>query len=153
MASRGAKAVQLALVLLAATALVSCGGSAGASQAERREARHVAVSWLEAMSESDIREACRLMDADNHRSHPDYPQWSPAKNCEEQWLHSDNTPLDWKPKPDAISIWGESSPRVLKVILEGDEGIVKVEGIGMERPVWLRREHGRWLVDSVEYPI
>jgi hypothetical protein len=111
------------------------------------------VSWLEVMFRSDIQDACRLMDAENHRSNPDYPQWSPAKNCQERWLHSDNTPLDWKPRPDVISLWGESSPRVLKVLLEGDEGTVMVEGYGQERPVWLRKEHGRWLVNRVEYPI
>lgn len=105
------------------------------------------------MADSDVKTACRLMDAENHSPHSEYPDWGPAKNCQEMWLHSDNTPLDWKPKGNVISIWGDSDPQVLSVAIEGNQATVYVKGIGQERPVWLRKERGRWLVDRVEYPI
>jgi hypothetical protein len=133
---------------------VSCGGAAGESPAEKRDARRVAVAWLKAMAEADIQKACRLMDAENHSPPAEYPSWSPAKSCWERWLHCDNTPLSWKPKPDTVSIWGEDHPRVLKVNVEGDRATVFVDGIGgNERPVWLRKERGHWLVDGASYPI
>jgi hypothetical protein len=141
--------VAVALLGLAG-ALSSCGGSdAGSKEAER-----VAVRWLEAMQASNVKAACRLMDAENHAPHQEYPNWSPARNCQEMWLHSDNTPLSWKPKPNAVSIWGDSHPKVLAVDIEGDSATVVVDGLGGEgRPVWLRKERGHWLVDRVEYPI
>jgi len=142
------------LVLAAvALAFASCGGVAGESPAEKRDARRVAVAWLKVMAQADIKKACRLMDAENHSPHQGYPNWSPAKNCQELWLHSNNTPLDWKPSDTAVSIWGDSRPRVLTVTIEGNQAIVYIEGIDQERPVWLRKEHGRWLVDHAEYPI
>jgi hypothetical protein len=43
---------------------------------------------------------------------------------------------------------------VLKVDVETNRATVFVEGAGgNERPVWLRREHGRWLVGGASYPI
>ena len=133
-----------------AGAFASCGGSdAGGEEAER-----VAVRWLKAMEVSNLKAACELMDAENHSPPAEYPSWSPAKSCRERWLHSDNTPLSWKPKPNTVSIWGEDHPRVLKVDVEADRATVFVEGVGgNERPVWLRKEHGRWLLDGASYPI
>jgi hypothetical protein len=148
-----ARIVLPVLVLASILALVSCGGSPDEDTAEQREARRVAVSWLKAMADSNIKTACRLMDAENHRPHPEYPDWSPAKNCQEMWLHSDNTPLNWKPKDSVISSWGDSDPQVLSVAIEGDRATVYVKGIGQQRPVWLQRERGRWLIDRAEYPI
>lgn len=142
----------VALVGIAAT-LASCGGSGTGAKPGGREAERVAVKWLKEMADSDIKAACRLMDAENHESHPGHPNWSPAKNCQERWLHSNNTPLNWKPKPGVISIWGDSNPKVLEVVVEGDRAIVFVKGIGQRRPVGLRRERGRWLVEEAEYPI
>jgi hypothetical protein len=141
------------LLATAALALASCGGSTGESGETQHEVRGVAVSWLEAMAESNIRTACRLMDAQNHRAHSGHPQWSPARNCRETWLHSDNTPLEWKPKAGVISVWGDSSPKVLGARVTDDKAVVWVKGIGQERPIWLHEEHGRWLVDRAEYPI
>ena len=117
-------------------ALVSCGGSnAGSDEAER-----VAVRWLKAMAGSELKAACQLMDAENHSPPAEYPSWSPTKSCQERWLHSDNTPLSWKPRPKMVSIWGEDHPRVLKVDVESDRATVFVEGVGdSERPVWFRR--------------
>jgi hypothetical protein len=139
----------VALLGLAGT-LASCGGSgAGSEQAER-----VAVRWLQAMQASDVKLACQLMDARNHAPHTEYPSWSPARNCQEVWLHSDNTPLSWKPKPNTISIWGEDHPKVLGVDVEGNRATVFVDGVGgNERPIWLRKERGHWLVDGASYPI
>jgi hypothetical protein len=135
-------------------ALASCGGPEKASEAEGQEAERVAVRWLKAMADSDIKAACRLMDANNRPRRPEHPNWSPAKSCQEGWLHSDNTPLNWEPKPNVISIWGESQPKVLDVVVDGDGATVVVDGLGGEgRPVWLKKERGRWLVDGVEYPI
>lgn len=141
-----------ALAVLAAT-LASCGGSGAVSEAENREAERVAVKWLKEMADSNIKAACRLMTTGNHSRHPGHPHWSRAKNCEETWLHSDNTPVDWKPKRGVISVWGDSDPKVLGVSIQGDRLAVWVEGIGQERPVWLRKEHGRWLVKEAEYPL
>jgi hypothetical protein len=130
--------------------LASCGGS----ETGGREAEAVAVRWLKSMAASNVGAACRLMDAENHRRRPEHPRWSPAKNCEETWLHSDNTPLGWRPKPQAVAIWGESHPEVLEVTVEGDRATVVVDGVGDSgRPVWLHKERGRWLVDGAEYPI
>lgn len=133
-----------------AAALVSCGGSdAGGKEAER-----VAVRWLKEMAEGNVRAACQIMDAENHRRHSEFPNWSPAKSCQEHWRHSDNRPLAWKPSPGTVSIWGDDHPEVLKVDIEGDEATVLVDGVANEgRPVWLRKEHGRWLVHGDEYPI
>lgn len=142
-------------LIFAAVALMfaSCGGTAAEPQAEKHDARRVAVVWLKAMAESEIRKACRLMDAENHAPHKGYPNWSPAKNCQALWLHSDNTPLDWKPSKTAVSIWGDPHPKVLRVAIDGNQATVYVEGVDQERPVWLRNEHGQWLVDHTEYPI
>jgi hypothetical protein len=139
----------VALLGLAGT-LASCAGS----EVGNEEAERVAVRWLQAMQASNVRAACRLMDARNHAPHAEYPHWSRARNCQEKWLHSDNTPLSWKPKPNAVSIWGDPHPKVLGVDIEGNSATVVVDGLGGEgRPVWLRREHRHWLVDGVEYPI
>jgi hypothetical protein len=129
---------------------VSCGGSSAGA----REAEHAAVRWLKAMATSDLKTACELMDAENHSPTAEYPSWNPAKSCRVRWLHSDNTPLSWKPKPHTVSIWGEDHPKVLRVDIEGDRATVFVNGIGgNERPVWLRMEHGHWLVDGASYPV
>jgi predicted small lipoprotein YifL len=145
----------LAAVLVAA--LAGCGGGGSSSTPpdpqSRAEARQVAVRWLKEMGAGRIVPACRLMDASNHQALRGHPHWGPAKDCEEHWLHSDNTPLDWKPKRGVISIWGDADPEVLGVHLDGREGAVVVAGAGTKRPVWLTREGGRWLVRSVEYPI
>ncbi len=135
-----------------ALTITSCGGSTAPS-ADQLEAQHVAVRWLGLMQGGDIAAACKLMDAENHNPHAEYPNWSPAKNCEEMWLHSDNTPLAWKPNPNAVTIWGASEPKVLEVTVDGDQATVFIDGAAMRRPVWLRKEHGHWLVDGVEYPI
>jgi hypothetical protein len=149
------RVVLSALVLfIGVSVLASCGRSTGGSAEEQREARRVAVTWLKAMADSNVKVACGLMDAENHASHPEFPSWSPARNCEERWLHSDNRPLRWKPSPDAAFIWGDSDPKVLEVQIEGDRATVLTEGVGDEgRPVWLRKEHGHWLVNAAEYPI
>jgi hypothetical protein len=42
---------------------------------------------------------------------------------------------------------------VLEVDIDGDKATGRVEGAGQGRPLWLRKEHGRWLVNRVEYPI
>lgn len=155
LAVRRARATVLSsLVFVAvALALASCGAAAGESPAEKRDARRVAVVWLKAMAEADIKKACRLMDAENHSPHQGFPNWSPTKNCQELWLHSNNTPLDWKPSDIAVTVWGDSNPKVLRVTIEGNQAIVYIDGVDQERPVWLRKEHGRWLVDHAEYPI
>ena len=133
-----------------AAVFVACGGPS----ADDREAKHVALQWLKAMATSDLKVACELMDAENHSPPAEYPSWNPAKSCRERWLHSDNTPLSWKPKPNTVSIWGEDHPKVLKVDVEGDRATVFVDSIrGNERPVWLRREDGHWLVDGASYPV
>lgn len=148
------RAIRLAMAAIALLGLAGVFASCAGSEAGSEEAERVAVRWLKAMQSSDVKAACRLMDAENHAPDREYPSWSPARNCQERWLHSDNTPLSWKPKPDAVSIWGDSHPEVLEVDIEGDSATVVVDGLGGEgRPVWLRREHGRWLVDGVEYPI
>ena len=153
MTHRRTRVALLPVLAAVALTLASCGGSSSGSATEQREARLVAVSWLKAMADSDIKTACRLMDAENHSPHSGYPNWSPAKNCQELWLHSNNTPLDWKPSDTAVSVWGDSNPKVLRVTIEGNRAIVYIVGIDQERPVWLRKEHGRWLVDHAEYPI
>ena len=84
------------------------------------------------MANSDIKMACRLMDAENHSPHSGYPNWSPAKNCQEMWLHSDNTPLSWKPRANVIGIWGDSHPRVLAVAIAGNQATVYVKGISQD---------------------
>jgi hypothetical protein len=93
------------------------------------------------------------MDAENHSSYPEHPNWSHAEDCRRYWLHSDNTPLDRKPKPGVITIWGLANPEVLEVLVEGGRATVFVAGAGMKRPVWLVNERGQWRVDGVEYPI
>ncbi|MBS1893647.1 MAG: hypothetical protein JST59_20290 [Actinobacteria bacterium] len=93
------------------------------------------------------------MDAENHKPHPHHQNWSHAEDCRRRWLHSDNTPLDWKPKPGVISIWGDWNPEVLEVVVEGAKATVFVAGVGMKRPVWLVSEGGDWRVDGAEYPI
>jgi hypothetical protein len=137
------------LVALAAI-FAACGETAtGDQQAER-----VAVQWLRAMASSDVETACRLMDADNHPRYPEHPHWGPAKSCREMLLHGDNTPLSWKPRPNVVSILGESHPEVLEVVVDGNRATVVVDGLGDEgRPIWLQEERGRWLVDRAEYPI
>jgi hypothetical protein len=142
----------VALAVLTAT-LASCGGSGATSEAENREAEHVAVKWLKEMADSDIKAACRLTTAYSHQHFPGHPNWSSAKACQEMWLHSDHTPLNWKPKRGVISVWGDSDPKVLNVFIEGDSAAVWVKGIAQGRPVWLRKQHGRWLVKDAEYPI
>ena len=111
------------------------------------------MKWLRVMERSDVKTACRLMDAKNHSRYPEHPSWSSAKNCRERWLHVDNTPVEWKPKRGVLGGWGDSHPRVLEVTVEGDKATVVVQGIGQGRPVWLVKERGRWLVDEVEYSI
>ena len=133
-----------------AVAFASCAGSGAAGD----EAEQVAVKWLKAMAASDAKSACQLMDAENHRRYSEYPSWSPAKSCQEKWLHSDNTPLDWKPKPDALFAWGEAHPKVFEVKVYGNRATVVVGAAGNAgQPVRLRKEGGRWLVDGTEYPI
>jgi len=141
------------LVAVAAT-LGGCGGGASAQTAQSEaEAERVAVSWLRSMGNGDIRSACKLMDAENHSPFPGRPDWSRAEDCRQHWLHSDNTPVEWKPKPGVITIWGEANPNVLEVVLDGGHATVLVTGIGTKRPVWLIDERGRWRVDGASYPI
>jgi len=152
--SRWRKTVRWATLAIAfaclATPLSSCGGA----DAGELEAEHVAVKWLKAMAASDVKTACRLMDAGNHRIPPPYPNWSPAKSCREGWLHVDHTPLQQKPKRGVLGGWGDPHPKVLDVVIDGSRATVVVEGlVGEDRPVWLRKEDGRWLVDRVEYSI
>jgi hypothetical protein len=113
------------------------------------------VRWLEEMGHGEIGAACRLMDAGNHRSYPEHTAWSRAEDCRQRWLHSDNRPINWKPKEGRgnIVIWGQLHPEVLGVKVEGDEAIVEVNGVDARRPVWLTREDGRWRVDHDEYPV
>jgi hypothetical protein len=89
--------------------MAGCGGSSRGQ--EEREIEENAVAWLKDMNASNIKAACRLMTAFNHHPFPGHPNWSPAKNCAENWLHSDNTPVEWKPKKGVISVWGEPTQR------------------------------------------
>ncbi|HEY2714987.1 MAG TPA: hypothetical protein VGI73_02065 [Solirubrobacterales bacterium] len=139
-------------LLLFAGAVAGCGGGSGES-ASAREAERVTVRWLQAMSRSDVRLACRLTDARYHQVDPEFPRWGPARICRERWLHSDNTPLGWKPKPGVLSIYGEAHPQVLEVVIEGERATVYVQGIGQRRPLMLRREHGRWLMHEAFSPV
>jgi hypothetical protein len=135
-------------------ALAGCGDGVSAQPARGEAvAERVAVRWLKAMGHGEIRAACQLMDAENHSSHPEHPNWSHAEDCRRRWLHSDNTPLDWKSKPGVISIWGIRDPEVLEVVVEGGRATVFVAGAGMKRPVWLVSEGGHWRVEGAEYPI
>ncbi len=135
-------------------ALAGCGSGHSTQTAHSEAAaERVAVRWLEAMGHGEIRAACLLMDVENHRSHPDRPNWSHAEDCRQRWLHSDNTPLGWKPKPGVISIWGDWDPEVLEVIVDGGKATVFVAGAGTKRPVWLVSEGGHWRVHEVGYPI
>jgi hypothetical protein len=155
--SRCRNTMQVALLIAALAALIavfaSCGGSGTASKAESHAAERVAVKWLKEMADSNIKAACRLTTAYGHQHFPEHPNWSSAKACQEMWLHSDHTPVNWKPKRGVISVWGDSDPKVLNVFIEGDRAVVWVKGIAQGRPVWLRQQHGHWLVKEVEYPI
>lgn len=146
---------RLIVSILASMCLAAAVSSCGVSAASSEEAEALAVRWLKAMAASNVKSACVLMDAENHSPYPEHPDWSRAKDCQEMWLHSDNTPVNWKPKPNAVSIWGNDHPKVLRVGIDGDRATVIVEGAGLRlgRPVWLRRENGRWRVDGAEYPI
>ena len=145
---------RLGVLLAVAATLAGCGSGVSAQTAHSEAAaKRVAVSWLQSMGNGDIRAACKLMDADNHHPFPGHPDWSRAEDCRRRWLHSDNTPVDWKPKPGVISIWGEANPNVLEVVLDESHATVLVAGIGSKRPVWLIDERGSWRVDGASYPI
>lgn len=145
---------RLGALVAVAAALAGCGGGGSAPTARSEAAaEQVAVRWLEAMGHGEIRAACQLMDAENHKPFPEHPNWSHAEDCRRFWLHSDNTPVDWKPKPGVISIWGTLDPEILEVVVHGGHATVFVAGAGSKRPVWLVSEGGHWRVDGVEYPI
>ncbi len=130
----------------ALTAIVGCGGTSDSAPTP------VALEWLQAMSDEDLGRACSLMDAKNHR--PFGEARTPTERCEQRWLHSDNTPPNWKPKPDVLYPWGMNEPRGRKVTVSGDEAtVIAVGPSGFKQEVWLRREGGHWLVDGEEYPI
>jgi hypothetical protein len=143
----------LGALIVLASILTGCGGGSPGDAREEAAVERVAVRWLKEMGHGELRAACRLMDAEKHRAIPGHSHWDGAENCRQRWLHSDNTPFNWKPKPGAAEIYGDDDPEVLEVVLEGDEATVYVRGAGTRRPLWLISEGGRWLVDSVEYPI
>ncbi|HWB69915.1 MAG TPA: hypothetical protein VG518_08045, partial [Solirubrobacterales bacterium] len=113
----------------------------------------VAAAVLEALEEEDVARACELMDA---KMHDDKPGGRGAYDCEQSWLHIDNTPWSWKPTPGAVSEWGTPDV-VVKHVYYGDEGTAVViahrRGGTLRREVELRNEGGRWLVSRVESPI
>ncbi len=99
------------------------------------------------------------MDASNHRA---FPGATPAEKCESRLLHLDNTPPNWKPKPNVMDEWGVNDAHVWKVDhpaddeatvwAYGEKGIGRRPG-GLRYRVELVREGGHWLVHGMEYPV